>query len=407
MAAGFSSSTTSSRAAIIALRLYLAGYCAVTRKREFREEYLREIVLFVDAEQLERSRCVAIVVVGAGAIGLLVAGKLTCASTKTALLARPAIAAAIAQHRLRILQGGVVQIVDDLTVATDPTALDQCAAEPELAILCVKGYDTAGALPAIEALQPRMVLTLQNGIGNEELLAERFGARRVISGAITSSVEIEAPGRIAVTKSGGIGLAPMDRRVDIRPWIATLGAAGFRTRLYSDYRALKWSKALLNMLGNATAAILDMSVAAVYADRRLVALEHQAFREALAVMDRLGIRPVNLPRYPVAVLALAMRYGPAALLDPLLGRLIAGGRGGKTPSLHLDLARGNRRSEGDLLYGAVVRAAEQVGLVAPTNRVLHDTLRDLASGTLRWDDYRHNPDRLLTEVAGHQTFGNR
>lgn len=341
----------------------------------------------------------AIVVVGAGAIGLLVAGRLAQSATDTALLARPAVAAAIAQHRLRILQDGTMQIVDGLTVATDPAALDERAAEPELAILCVKGYDTTSALPAIEALRPQMVLTLQNGIGNEELLAERLGARRVISGAITSSVEIEAPGRIAVTKSGGIGLAPVDGRTDISRWAAALGSAGFRTRAYADYRALKWSKALLNMLGNATAAILDMPVAEVYADRRLVALERQAFGEALHVMDRRGIRPVNLPHYPAALLALAMRWGPATVLDPLLRRLIAGGRGGKTPSLHLDLARGNRRSEGDLLYGAVVRAAEQIGLAAPANSVLHDTLRGIASGTLVWDDYRHNPDRLLAAVA--------
>jgi 2-dehydropantoate 2-reductase len=346
---------------------------------------------------------VAIVVVGAGAIGLLVAGRLAQSSAETALLARPAIAAAIAQHRLRILQDGVVQVVEGLTVATDPAALDQCAAEPELAILCVKGYDTAGALPSLEALRPQAVLTLQNGIGNEEILAERFGARRVVSGAITSSVEIEAPGRIAVTKSGGIGLAPLDRRADIGRWTSALGAAGFQTRRYGDYRSLKWSKALLNMLGNATAAILDMPVAAVYADRRLVALERQAFREALRVMDRLGIRPVNLPRYPAALLALAMRHAPAALLDPLLRRLIAGGRGGKTPSLHLDLARGNRRLEGDLLYGAVVHAAEQAGLAAPANHILGDTLRGIAGGVLAWDDYRRNPDRLLAEVAEHQT----
>jgi 2-dehydropantoate 2-reductase len=376
---------------------------AVPRKREFGEEYLRTFALFVDLMPRERSGGVAIVVVGAGAIGLLVAGRLAQSSAETALLARPAVAAAIAQHGLRILQDGALQIVDGLIVATDPAALDERVAEPELAILCVKGYDTAGALPALEALRPQMVLTLQNGIGNEEILAERFGARRVISGAITSSVEIEAPGRIAVTKSGGIGLAPVDERADIRRWVATLGAAGFRARAYADYRALKWSKALLNMLGNATAAILDMPVAAVYVDRRLAALERQAFCETLHVMDRLGIRPVNLPRYPAALLALAMRWAPATLLDPLLRRLIAGGRGGKTPSLHLDLARGNHRSEGDLLYGAVVRAAEQVGLAAPVNHVLHATLRGIASGALVWDDYRHNPDRLLGEVAEHRT----
>ena len=91
----------------------------------------------------------AIVVVGAGAIGLLVAGRLAQSSTETALLARPAVAAAIAQYRLRILQEGVVQIVDGLTVATDSAALDECAAEPELAIVCVKGYDTTGVLPSL------------------------------------------------------------------------------------------------------------------------------------------------------------------------------------------------------------------------------------------------------------------
>jgi 2-dehydropantoate 2-reductase len=345
---------------------------------------------------------VAIVVLGAGAIGLLVAGRLAQSSAQTALLARPAVAAAIAQHRLRILQGGAVQIVENLIVATDPMALDQHAAEPELAILCVKGYDTAGALPSLEALRPQMVLTLQNGIGNEELLAERFGARRVISGAITSSVEIEAPGRIAVTKLGGIGLASMDGRAEIGRWVTTLGAAGFRARVYADYRGLKWSKALLNMLGNATAAILDMPVAAVYADRRLVALERRAFCETLGVMNQLGIRPVNLPRYPAALLAVLMRHAPIALLDPLLRRKIAAGRGGKTPSLHLDLARGNRRSEGDLLYGAVVRAAEHTGIATPVNRTLWGILRGIAGGTLAWDDYRHNPSRLLAEVAEQQ-----
>src|SRR5262249_10159486 len=153
------------------------------------------------------------------------------------------------------------------------------------------GYDTAGALPTLEALDPQHILTLQNGIGNEELLAQRFGAGRVLSGAITTSVEVEAPGRVVVAKQGGIGLAPMaaeSRRAGDRAPKA-LRAAGFDIRELADYRAMKWSKALLNMLGNATAAILDMSVAEVYADRRLVALERRAFLEALEVMRRLGI----------------------------------------------------------------------------------------------------------------------
>jgi 2-dehydropantoate 2-reductase len=343
---------------------------------------------------------VSIIVVGAGAIGLLVAGRLAQSRQRIVLLARPAIGAAIQAQGLRILQGDHLHIVRDLAIITDPSELEQQDHSPELAILCVKGYDTAGALPALESLQPRAILTLQNGIGNEELLAARFGADRIISGAITTSVEVELPGQVAVAKSGGIGLASMTSGQPIEHWAAMFWAAGFRVRAYADYRAMKWSKALLNMLGNATAAILDLPVEQVYADRRLVALERRAFLEALQVMERLGIRPVNLPRYPAAWLVVALRMVPAPLLDPLLRRLIGGGRGGKPPSLQLDLARGNRRSEGEFLYGAVVRAAEQIGIATPVNRLLWETLRAIATGEVAWSVYRRRPEMLLEAARG-------
>jgi 2-dehydropantoate 2-reductase len=342
---------------------------------------------------------VTIVVVGAGAIGLLVAGRLAQSSATTVLLARPAVAAAISREQLRIQQDGVLQLAQNLTVISDPTALAPRDRQPELAILCVKGYDTVGALPALEALRPQAILTLQNGIGNEEILAERFGAARIIGGAITTSVEVAAPGRVTVTKSGGIGLAAMNNQRAVGRWVAVLAAAGFQAREYADYRALKWSKALLNMLGNATAAILDMPIAAIYADRRLVALERAAIREALCVMDRLDIQPINLPRYPAALLAATMRWAPAALLGPLLRRMVAGGRGGKPPSLQIDLTRGNQRSEGEFLYGAVARAAERAGLAAPVNSALWATLRAIATDAVAWDVYRRQPERLLATVG--------
>jgi 2-dehydropantoate 2-reductase len=344
---------------------------------------------------------VAIVVVGAGAIGLLIAGRLAQSGQRTVVLARPAVAAALEQHCLRIVEHGERQVVDDLVVVTDPSLLAPQNRHPELAIVCVKGYDTTGALPVLEALQPAFVLTLQNGIGNEELIAERIGADRVISGAITTSVEVDAPGQIVVAKSGGIGIAPMRPAAQAAAQRAAvaLRGAGFDVRVFADYRAMKWSKALLNMLGNATAAILDMPVAEVYADRRLVALERQAFLEALAVMDRLAIKPMNLPRYPAALLAAAMRRIPPVLLYPLLRRFVAGGRGQKPPSLQLDLARGNAQSEGAFLYGAVAQAAQAAGIAAPTNRALWGTLQSIASGAVAWDRFRHQPEQLIAAVA--------
>lgn len=343
----------------------------------------------------------AIVVVGAGAIGLLVAGRLAQSGLRTVLLARPAVAAAIEQRHLQISEGDQTQHVAGLAVITDPGELAPQDAPVELAIVCVKSYDTAGVLPALGVLRPQFVLTLQNGIGNEELLAEQLGAERVISGAITTAVEIEAAGQIVVAKSGGIGIAPVRPAASAAAAsaAAALRGAGFDVRELADYRAMKWSKALLNMVGNATAAILDMSVAEIYADRRLFAIERRALLETLAVMDHLHLTPVNLPRNPAALLARVIRYVPPALLQPLLGRFVAGGRGKKPPSLQLELARGNPRSEGAFLYGAVAEAAAAAGIAAPANRMLWATLQAISSGAAEWESYRRKPERLIAAVG--------
>jgi 2-dehydropantoate 2-reductase len=345
---------------------------------------------------------VTIVVVGAGAIGMLVAGRLAQSSQRTVLLARPRVADEIARAGLRMLEGGQLSVIDRLVTIAEPAALAPEDRNPMLAILCVKGYDTAGALPTLAALDPQFILTLQNGIGNEETLAERFGAARVISGAITIPVDVEAPGRVAVMRRGGIGVAPMSPSArQAAGWVAgALGKAGFVVREYKDYRALKWSKALLNMLGNATAAILDMPVAEVYANPAMLDLERRAFLEALAVMRHSQIGVINLPRHPVRLLATAIRRAPPALVNPLLRKLVAGGRGSKPPSLHIELARGNPRSEGAFLYGAVACAAEAAGVEAPVNHALWQTLRSIASGETPWETYRRQPERLAAAIRG-------
>lgn len=341
----------------------------------------------------------AIVVVGGGAIGLLVAGRLALAGRPpSALLARPRSAVALAAQPLRMVAAGQAQTIPSLIVAGSPAALPEPFRAPDLAILCVKGYDTPEAIETLQALNPRTILTLQNGIGNEERLVEAFGARRVIAGAITTSVDLSGPSEIIVTKEGGIGLAPIAPAADLAPWAGALQGAGFQVQIYADYRALKWSKALLNMLGNAQAAILDMPVDRIYADRRLVALDLRAVGEALAVMRKLGAKPVNLPRYPAARLALALRLLPPPILQPLLRRIVGGGRGGKDPSLLRDLRAGRARSEGAFLYGAVAEAAQAHGLPAPANAGLWRILSSIAAGATPWDTYRGNPDRLLAAV---------
>src|SRR5690606_346097 len=127
-------------------------------------------------------------------------------------------AAALAATDLLIRRPSGPLSVPGLAVAGAPTDLPADLGRPSLAILCVKGYDTAGAIETLRSVRPDVVLTLQNGIGNEARLAEAFGANHVIAGAITTSVDLIGPTEIAVTKEGGVVLAPLDPAIDLAPW---------------------------------------------------------------------------------------------------------------------------------------------------------------------------------------------
>lgn len=337
----------------------------------------------------------AIVIIGGGAIGLLITGRLTQASHPTALVARPATVQALGSAPLHIQHPPHSHTIPHIVAATQPDTLPDAYHRPDLAILCIKGYATTSALPTLDALEPRHILTLQNGLGNEEILAAHFGSDRVLSGIITSSVEPDTSNSITVTKAGGIGLAPLSGSPDLSPHAQTFQSAGLPTHTHPDYRALKWSKTLLNILGNATSAILDMPVEATYTNRAIVALERRAFLEGLSVMQRLNIAPINLPGYPTTLLARAMRSMPFPLLWQLLRRTIAGGRGGKAPSLQRDLHQGRTQSENDNLYGAIAHTASELDMHAPVNTALWYALNSIITGAIPWEYFKGNPERLL------------
>lgn len=227
-------------------------------------------------------------------------------------------------------------------------------------------------------------------------VAAILGKATILSAVITLSVEVLEPGlvRLATTR-GGIGLAATASDQSVAELGEVFREAGFRTAVYRDYRAMKWSKLFLNIVANASPAILDMFPDEVFADSRLFALEQAVFREAMAVMRALGLRPVSLPGYPVPLFAWALCSLPTWLLRPILRKVIVPGRGGKMPSLHIDLSRGKGKSEVEYLNGAVVRCAQELGLDVPVNRALHAVLMGIVKGEIPWGEYRGQPERLL------------
>jgi 2-dehydropantoate 2-reductase len=336
---------------------------------------------------------------GAGAIGSLVGGRLAHRQAATVtLLARRNHVAAIRTWGL-ILDGPEGRIVckdiDSITSLVD------LAAPPDLIILTVKSYQTADAVMDLEGVLRggARILSLQNGVGNEEQIAAVAGPDHTYAGAITINATVYAPGRVRQhTHAGGIALAPLAPGQDLSTLAAMFLEAGFRTVLPGSYRALKWSKLLLNIIGNASAAILDLSPSAIVGDSRLFHLEREAFLEAARVMDALGLPVVPLPGYPVPLLRAAMR-APEQLARALLRRPIARGRGEKIPSLWEDIERGRSQSEVEVLNAAVSREGARLGIPTPVNATLTEVLTGLASGRYARSAFRQNPDALLSMVG--------
>ena len=271
----------------------------------------------------------------------------------------------------------------------------------DLVILTVKVYDTPSAARALEPyVQPQVpLLVVQNGVGGEDLVREVLPDAALFSGVITLSVSVLAPACVRLeTTRGGLNLAAATEGQLVEHWAVLFREAGLRTATYPDHRALKWSKLLLNIQANAIPAILDMSPGAVFADPRLFDVERAAFLEALAVMRALGLKPVGFPGYPVPLLVLAMELLPTPVLRLALRRLVASGRGDKPPSLHMDLASGQRQSEVLHLNGAAVTHADRVGVAAPVNRLLVDTLMGIVTGREDWAAFRRQPDSLLARL---------
>jgi 2-dehydropantoate 2-reductase len=338
-------------------------------------------------------------VVGAGAVGCLVGGRLTAAGHDAVLVVRDWLAPTLVDSGLRLnISGETLYVPEVAAVTSIKTGLLEFGPF-DLVLFTMKAYDTAAAIRELTAAtdRPLTVLSLQNGVGNEELLAAALGPSQVIAGVITTPARMPVPGVVRAA-SGGIGLAPLEPGQPLRSISRAVAAAGFPTRAYADWRGLKWSKLLLNMVGNATAAILDWPPERILADPDLFDVEWRAWHEARAVMRAQDIEVVALPGYRLPWAVALLRSVPRAWLRPLMARLVGRGRGGKMPSLHGDLARGKRRSEARVLNGAVADAGRRLGVPTPVNATLTDTLMQIVHGDADWDDFRGHPERLLAAV---------
>jgi 2-dehydropantoate 2-reductase len=345
-----------------------------------------------------------ILVYGAGAVGSYLGARLAQAGNSVTLVSRSTMTDIINANGLDVTEGTETVHTRPSAVISLRQALLNNAAYDAI-LTCMKSYDVEGAINELIAFcpNPPPLITLQNGIGIEEQFIQQFGAGRVIAGSLTVPVTLNTNHSILVERTGrGLALAPTQAKQNVGQWVELFQAAGVTTIAIKDHKAMKWSKALLNIIGNASSAILNRHPKMIYSYEPTFRLEIAMLRETLAVMKKLKLTPLNLPGSEAARLASAVRYVPGPLLKLFLTNIVASGRGEKMPSFQLDLAAGKDKSE--VLYhnGAVARAGKANNVATPVNTALTDVLLKLARKEIDYQEYNGKPDRLVAEVKKYQ-----
>ena len=310
---------------------------------------------------------------GAGLIGLYVGGALHAAGADVGLIGRERMRRYTeAPLVLSDLDGGRVEIpAGALDYSLDPTAL----ADAGLVLLAVKSADTGAAADALAAHAPQrpVVLSLQNGVGNLDVLQTQLPEYEVVPGMVGFNVASPEPHRLHRATEGGL----MAGRTDaLDPWLPVFAAAGLPVTLRADFVPVQWGKLLLN-LNNSINAASGLPLRGELSQRPYRQALALLVEEALAVLRAAGIRPARVTKVPPVALPTLLRL-PDALFTRLAAAMLRIDPAARS-SMAEDLAAG-RRTEVDYLNGAVVRLAERAGVDAPVNRAAVDLIHAAENG---------------------------
>lgn len=335
-------------------------------------------------------------IVGGGAVGSLLAHSLALTGHDATLVAR---GQAGARERRMLVRRDVdgSETRAGVTVVVEPSML---AEPPDVVIFAVKQYSLPTAIDAWPEMPAIVALTVQNGIGAEEVVAGRRPDTTVLGGSLTASVGLIDEGVVQRYRRGGLGLAIVQGSEGdkLARLSQAFNAADLPTRLYADAAAMKWSKLVANLVGNATGALVDLDPGDIYRHPGLFSIERRQILEAVTVMKASGLRIVALPGADVRWLARVVAL-PAAIARPILARVVGAARGGKPPSLREHARSGSGPSEVAWLNGAVVRAGLSRSVPTPVNDALVELLSEVAVDRELRSRLVGSPERIVDLVA--------
>jgi 2-dehydropantoate 2-reductase len=301
-------------------------------------------------------------VLGAGAVGCYVGARLAGVGADVVFVGRDRLAREVAAHGLAAAAPGNDEArvaPADVRFRTDASAL----AGREVVLVCAKSAATEACAQELASISPEaLVVSLQNGVRNADVLRAGLPRARVLGGIVGFNVVPKGDGVFLQATSGPLVVeASDDPRA--RALCDALATAGFELEEPTDIAAMQWTKLIIN-LNNAVSALSGASTEEILMSpgyRRVLAA---VMREGLAVLRAAGVRTARLGPLPVGLFPALL-----SLPTPVL-RVAARAQVKVDPdarsSMWQDLAQG-RATEVDYLNGELVRLAASCGARAPLN----------------------------------------
>ena len=297
-------------------------------------------------------------VIGSGAMGSLFGGKLAIAGENVVLYD------VYREHIDTVNKEGLS--IEDAETGEITVVRLQASSDPEsvknsdVLLIFVKSTNTESVANQFKsfAAPHTIVLTLQNGLGNDAILVKHFGIERTAIGVTSQGATFLGPGKIKHAGKGPTHITMADgNKTKLQDLAAALGRAGFETYISDEVTSLVWSKLIINVGINALTALLNVKNGQLLEYEDIKQVMADLVNEALIVVKKKGIQLI---------------YD-----DPLAQVYEVARKTASNSSSMLQDFQKNRPTEIDFINGAVVNEAQKLGISVPVNETVTRIVRTL------------------------------
>ncbi len=301
-------------------------------------------------------------IAGAGALGSGIGGMLACAGQTVTFLGRPKHMEAVKKSGLDISGIWGCHHTNTIQTAASPTEITE---SQDIVLVTVKSFHTAEMIESLQkAFRPdTLFVSLQNGVGNEEIIEQAVGPDRTIGGMVIIGFELNEPGKVQVTvQADSVRLGRLDGAAcPAADGLAALfQEASIPCESVQNIQSYLWAKVLYNSALNPLGAILQVPYGDLTAPDSWSIIK-SIIAEAFACLDAEGIQ--------------TFWKTPNAYLAYLKGTQVPATAAHHASMLY-DIKRGSQ-TEIDFINNAIVDLGEKHSIHCPVNRTLVSIIKSL------------------------------